>query len=297
MRDESLPVLTKIIFALAILGALLASSGAAASSASQGLPTVPQEFLVVAKPGHLLLTWKPPVSDGGSAITGYNVYRDTAKGGAKPVLATVSPSENLSYEDRAVFEGVPYYYQLSAVNADGEGPITGELSGTALPGIDKPNLRVARIEVSPARPVPGELMEIDVTVENRGGGRAPPALVRVQVDGGLLVERLTTALPAGAAAVVHSSLVISAGSHSISAFIDPSNEIAEPDELDNYAIRNFTVAESSQGVEPYLLWLAAFVAAVTSSVLVAAAAMMMWKRKGPGHWRKRAAKPPAVAKK
>src|SRR3989442_14289050 len=64
-----------------------------------------------------------PTSDGGSAITGYNVYRGTSTG-TEAFLTPLGPV--LTYTDGGVTAGVTYYYEVTAVNAVGEGPKTAE---------------------------------------------------------------------------------------------------------------------------------------------------------------------------
>ncbi|MFN2641141.1 MAG: fibronectin type III domain-containing protein [Actinomycetota bacterium] len=71
------------------------------------------------------LSWSAPSSDGGSAITGYKVYRGTASGG-ETLLATLG--NVTSYTDNAVTNGTTYYYQVSAVNSVGEGARSNEVS-------------------------------------------------------------------------------------------------------------------------------------------------------------------------
>ena len=74
------------------------------------------------------LSWIAP-ADGGSAITGYTVYRGTSPGTASQ-LTTVAPS--LSYVDSGVSNGTTYYYQLAATNAYGSGPRSSEVSATPM---------------------------------------------------------------------------------------------------------------------------------------------------------------------
>ncbi len=64
------------------------------------------------------LSWSTP-DNGGSAITGYRIYRGT-NAGAETLLATMSGT-GTSYTDSTAAAGVTYYYQVSAVNAIGEG--------------------------------------------------------------------------------------------------------------------------------------------------------------------------------
>jgi hypothetical protein len=75
-----------------------------------------------------LLTWEQP-NDGGSPITGYNVYRKTAST-SYALLATVGAAST-SYSDSQLTAGETYTYKLSAVNANGEGPASNEVTPAA----------------------------------------------------------------------------------------------------------------------------------------------------------------------
>jgi CARDB/Fibronectin type III domain len=77
-----------------------------------------------------VLTWRAP-DDHGSAITGYSVYRRTA-GTSSTLLAKVGGA-TLSYRDSQLKAGQTYYYKVSAVNANGEGPKSNEVSPTPPP--------------------------------------------------------------------------------------------------------------------------------------------------------------------
>jgi fibronectin type 3 domain-containing protein len=72
----------------------------------------------------VVLTWSAP-SNGGSPITGYNVYRST-KSGAEVLL--VSLGNATSYTDTAVANGTTYYYKVGAVNAMGASSLSTEKS-------------------------------------------------------------------------------------------------------------------------------------------------------------------------
>ncbi|XP_021713429.1 twitchin isoform X5 [Aedes aegypti] len=68
----------------------------------------------------ITLSWKPPISDGGSRISGYNIERrDTATG--RWIQANKYPIPNIEFTDTGVMRGHQYDYRVSAVNAAGQG--------------------------------------------------------------------------------------------------------------------------------------------------------------------------------
>ena len=127
----------------------------------------PQNLQAIPGIGQVGLTWQPPTSDGVSPITGYQLYRRTASGS---LTLLVEVSNILSYTDTTVTSGVTYHYQISAVNAVGEGPrsneatvdpvsptisITSPAAGSALPstsvtvtGTASDDVAVEKVELS-----------------------------------------------------------------------------------------------------------------------------------------------------
>ncbi|HYL06170.1 MAG TPA: PKD domain-containing protein, partial [Thermoanaerobaculia bacterium] len=107
-------------------------------------PAVPPAPLLVAAVrqggGAVLVTWEVP-DDAGTPLTGYRIYRGTTSGG-ETLLATIGPGKP-AYLDAAADPNTQYFYRVSAVNAQGEGPFCGEAavvagiveSACALPGI------------------------------------------------------------------------------------------------------------------------------------------------------------------
>ena len=90
-------------------------------------PGAPQGLVAAPGDATVSLIWVPPASDGGSPITNYKIYRGTASGG-ETLVATIG--NELSYSDTGLTNGVTYYYEVSAVNAVGEGPRSIEASAT-----------------------------------------------------------------------------------------------------------------------------------------------------------------------
>ncbi|HLE88515.1 MAG TPA: fibronectin type III domain-containing protein, partial [Candidatus Limnocylindria bacterium] len=68
------------------------------------------------------LSWTAPIDDGGSAITGYGIYRD---GLAIAVLGNVT-----FYQDTTVVSATTYRYSVAAINSVGEGTRSNELQAT-----------------------------------------------------------------------------------------------------------------------------------------------------------------------
>ncbi|WP_156399746.1 fibronectin type III domain-containing protein [Phycicoccus sp. Soil748] len=98
-------------------------------SAAQTAPQAPAGVVAAGGDAVVHLSWSPPSSDGGSALTKYRLYRATTPGGenlAKTPLASLSKT-TLAYDDLAVTNGTTYYYVLVATNALGTSPTSPEV--------------------------------------------------------------------------------------------------------------------------------------------------------------------------
>jgi fibronectin type 3 domain-containing protein len=110
--------------------------------------------------GFVALAWSAPASNGGSAITGYRVYRGITSGG-ETLLTTLGNVTNWS--DTSVVNGTTYYYVVSAVNAAGEGARSGEKSALPATTPGAPSLNLA---------VPGNSVTLSWTAPAVNGGLA-----------------------------------------------------------------------------------------------------------------------------
>ena len=94
---------------------LVVTAPAATPSAPQGVTAVP------ASGKGVQVAWSPPATDGGSAISGYVIYRGTT-------LTTLAPLTTIGnvtgYKDTSTLRGRTYYYAVSAINAVGEGTLS-----------------------------------------------------------------------------------------------------------------------------------------------------------------------------
>ena len=97
-------------------------STATAPAPPTGLTAVP------AKPRGISLTWTAP-SNGGSVITGYEVWRGTAPGAETKL--TTSNVTGTRYKDTTAISGVNYWYYVKAVNVVGISDASPEVSAVA----------------------------------------------------------------------------------------------------------------------------------------------------------------------
>jgi len=95
-----------------------------------GSPSAPRNLESTAGDGHVNLVWDPPLDNGGSNIKEYKIYRGPSSG-EESYFDSVDESIT-SYNDNDLTNGQTYYYKISAVNDDGEGEKSSEVSATPL---------------------------------------------------------------------------------------------------------------------------------------------------------------------
>lgn len=97
------------------------------TSSSTTVPSAPQNLQAGTGNSQVTLSWQAPSSNGGSGVTGYNVYRGTTSGG-ETLLAKAG---NMTlYTDTAVGGGQEYFYKVTAANSAGESPQSNEANAT-----------------------------------------------------------------------------------------------------------------------------------------------------------------------
>ena len=129
-----------VVRAVNTLGAGEASAEASVTPAAEATaPAAP--VVVAATPGHhsVTLDWSAPTSDGGSPVSGYNVYAATEPGGELlPVSAYPLAPTSTSYTVTGLTNGTTYYFLVKAVNEVGESDASNEVYATpssgSLPG-------------------------------------------------------------------------------------------------------------------------------------------------------------------
>jgi hypothetical protein len=102
------------VFGINMLGA---GPSMDASATPSTVPDAPD--LSLSHTSHAIqLAWSDPY-DEGSAITGYNVYRSSNNASYTAIASNV---QTASYNDTGLTNGSVYYYQVAAINSNGEGP-------------------------------------------------------------------------------------------------------------------------------------------------------------------------------
>ncbi|MDQ6793773.1 MAG: fibronectin type III domain-containing protein [Chloroflexota bacterium] len=87
-------------------------------------PRAPQDLKATMNAnGQVRLSWSPPSRKNRSQVTSYRIYRSTSSGTEEFLVAVGNVTR---YVDATATRGVRYYYQVSAVNAAGEGPRSSE---------------------------------------------------------------------------------------------------------------------------------------------------------------------------
>src|SRR5439155_994196 len=97
-------------------------------------PSAPQNLQATAGTRNATLTWDAPSSNGGSAITGYKVYRSTSSG---TETGYASLGNVTSFINTGLTPGVTYFYKVLAVNSVGLSPLSNEASATPSSTVDK----------------------------------------------------------------------------------------------------------------------------------------------------------------
>jgi len=103
---------------------------AVVSETPASLPSAPLNLTAVLDGDDVILNWERPLDDGGADLT-YNLYRGEVSGNLVLLIALGNAT---TYTDIDIGIGQTYFYQVTAENGVGEGPMSNEVSSnTDLP--------------------------------------------------------------------------------------------------------------------------------------------------------------------
>jgi hypothetical protein len=105
---------------------LAGSSGSGGGTTAPGPPQV-----VTAAPSakrRVVLSWQAPAADGGSPITGYDIFRARAAGTETLYTTVGCTSSTCTYTNMHMRGKTMFFYTVAAVNAVGTGPASSEVS-------------------------------------------------------------------------------------------------------------------------------------------------------------------------
>lgn len=94
------------------------------SATPMTVPGAPAGLTATAGNAQVTLSWTSPASDGGTPVTGYNLYAGTTADftGGAPVAKVTGTVVTVT----GLVNGTPYYFRVTAVNRVGEGPASAE---------------------------------------------------------------------------------------------------------------------------------------------------------------------------
>jgi fibronectin type 3 domain-containing protein len=124
--DSAVTVGTTYYYTVAATNAVGTGSPSPETAATP--TTVPSAATLTGTAGksQVSLSWTTPAS-GGAPITGWAIYRGTSSG-AEQLVQTIS--SGTSYVDNTVTGGTTYYYEVAAINRNGTGALSREVSVT-----------------------------------------------------------------------------------------------------------------------------------------------------------------------
>ncbi len=92
------------------------------------VPDAPTALAATTGDGTAALTWTAPADDGGLAITGYTVFKQTVPGGVSSVACTTTGATGCTAA--ALSNGQAYSFTVLATNAVGDGALSAPVQGT-----------------------------------------------------------------------------------------------------------------------------------------------------------------------
>ncbi|MHB1510918.1 MAG: fibronectin type III domain-containing protein [Acidimicrobiales bacterium] len=177
-----------------------------------GVPGAPAGLKAIPGNTQVSLSWTAPLYDGGSAITGYDVYEGTASGGESTTPLNPSPlsASATSYTVSGLTDGITYFFTVKAINSVGTSPASNEATATPVSSptggayVPVTPARIADTRTGSGLPNAGQTIApnrtLEVQVTGAGGVPATGACAAVLkvTDAGSTAAGFLTVFPTGA---------------------------------------------------------------------------------------------------
>jgi fibronectin type 3 domain-containing protein len=227
-----------------------ASNEASATPSGGGTaPAAPTNLAATAGTGQISLTWTAS-----SGATSYNVYRGTSAGGEG--TTAIGTSTSTSFTNTGTTDGTKYYYTVKAVNSVGTSGASNEASATSGAIVSGIDLIVTSVTWSPSPIAAGNHVVFTAVIKNQGQTATPSGTIvgcQFAVDGATSPitwsDTDTTSLGPGQSVTLTANngtnnlnyWTAVSGSHSVQAWVDDVNRIAESNENNNKLVASFSV--------------------------------------------------------
>ena len=122
------------------------------------------------------LSWRAPLDDGGSAITGYRIEVSEDNSNWSDLVAN-SNSTATSYSHTSLDAGSTRHYRVSAINSTGTGPASNTDSATTGEAA-APDVVLSAPRVSDSNPTAGASFIVNITALNKGSTNSQPTTLR-----------------------------------------------------------------------------------------------------------------------
>ena len=227
------------------------------SNGPPAIPPTPTGLAATAASTQVSLSW-----NASTRATSYSVYRGTTSNG-EGTSALASGITGTSFTDTGLANGTTYFYKVAAVNSAGTSAQSTEVSATPTgsTGTGLPDLVVSSLTWTPANPNAGDHVVFTVVVTNQGTAATPAGTilgVGFYLDGNTAGANVwedsdTTSLAPGASVTLTATggtggvnyWVATAGTHTVTAWVDDVNRISESNENNNKLTQTSSVGSST----------------------------------------------------
>ncbi len=142
--------------------------------------------------------------------------------------------------------------------------------------VNRPDLVISAVELSPSRPVQGRVVAVNVTVENRGDSSARNVSMVLYRNGEAVIPRELGDIPPKGKHVESFVWIPRSGENVLVFIVDPEGLVSERDETNNTAMVMRSFGESALTLPPDIWWMAGL-AAVPAAM---GAGLLFWRRMG-----------------